>query len=47
MDIQLQVSTIMLGVTDVARAKKFYAEGLGCEIEKDFPGFAECSLGEG
>lgn len=37
----------MLGVADVDRAKKFYAEGLGCKIEQDFPGFAKCDLGEG
>jgi catechol 2,3-dioxygenase-like lactoylglutathione lyase family enzyme len=47
MNTKLQVSTIMLGVQDVARAKKFYAEGLGCEIEQDYPGFVKCSLGEG
>jgi uncharacterized protein len=47
MTITLQVSTIMLGVKDVARAKKFYAEGLGCQIVQDFPGFVTCSLGEG
>jgi catechol 2,3-dioxygenase-like lactoylglutathione lyase family enzyme len=37
----------MLGVNDVDRAKKFYAEGLGCEIDQDFPGFVSCSLGDG
>ncbi|SDK00660.1 VOC family protein [Nonomuraea jiangxiensis] len=47
MNVTLQVSTIMLGVKDVDRAKKFYAEGLGCEIEQDFPGFVKCGLGEG
>jgi uncharacterized protein len=47
MNIKLKVSTIMLGVQDVDRAKKFYAEGLGCEIEQDFPGFVKCDLGEG
>jgi uncharacterized protein len=45
--VSLQVSAIMLGVKDVDRAKKFYAEGLGCEIDQDFPGFVRCSLGEG
>jgi catechol 2,3-dioxygenase-like lactoylglutathione lyase family enzyme len=45
--MSLQVSTIMLGVKDVDRAKKFYADGLGCEIDQDFPGFVTCSLGEG
>ena len=43
----LQVSVIMLGVKDLDRAKKFYAEGLGCEIDQDFPGFVRCRLGEG
>jgi uncharacterized protein len=47
MDIKVKVSTIMLGVKDVARAKKFYVDGLGCEIDQDFPGFVRCSLGEG
>ncbi|MBK1784540.1 VOC family protein [Prauserella cavernicola] len=47
MDTKLQVSTIMLGVKDVERAKKFYVEGLGCEVEQDYPGFVRCSLGEG
>lgn len=45
--MSLQVSVIMLGVNDVDRAKKFYAEGLGCEIDQDFPGFVRCSLGDG
>jgi uncharacterized protein len=44
--VPLQVSAIMLGVKDVDRAKRFYAEGLGCEIDQDFPGFVRCSLGE-
>lgn len=47
MNVTLKVSTIMLGVADVERAKKFYAEGLGCEIAQDFPGFVKCDLGEG
>ncbi|MEU7579814.1 VOC family protein [Streptomyces sp. NPDC041068] len=47
MKTKLQVSTIMLGVADVARAKKFYVDGLGCEVEQDFGGFVRCSLGEG
>ena len=47
MTATLQVTTIMLGVRDVDRAKKFYAEGLGCAIEQDFPGFVKCRLGPG
>lgn len=47
MNITLQVSTIMLGVRDVDRAKKFYAEGLGCELEQEFPGYVKLGLGEG
>src|SRR6202034_3687657 len=34
-------------VGDLARSKKFYAEGLGCAIEKDFPKFVSLSLGDG
>ena len=29
------------------RAKQFYAEGLGCRIEQDHPGFASLDLGDG
>jgi uncharacterized protein len=45
--VSVQVSAIMLGVEDVERAKKFYVEGLGCEIDQDYPGFARLRLGEG
>ena len=41
----LQVTTIMLGVEDLDRSKKFYAEGLGCKIDKDYPGFVNIDLG--
>ncbi|GGV21987.1 VOC family protein [Streptomyces spectabilis] len=47
MDIKLQVNALMLGVDDVAAAKKFYVDGLGCEVELDHPGFVRCGLGEG
>ena len=43
----LQVTAIMLGVRDLARAKKFYGDGLGCTIDKDYPGFVSLSLGDG
>lgn len=42
----LQVTTIMLGVEDLARSKKFYAEGLGCTLEQDYPHFVLLKLGE-
>jgi uncharacterized glyoxalase superfamily protein PhnB len=45
--VSLQMSAVLLGVEDVDRAKKFYAEGLGGEIDQDFPGFARLRLGEG
>ncbi|MFC4115029.1 VOC family protein [Nonomuraea zeae] len=45
--MSLQVSAIMLGVKDLDRAKKFYADGLGCTIEKDTRHFVSLSLGEG
>jgi catechol 2,3-dioxygenase-like lactoylglutathione lyase family enzyme len=31
----------------VDRAKRSYVDGLGCEIDQDFPGFVRCDLGEG
>jgi predicted enzyme related to lactoylglutathione lyase len=40
------VSAILLGVEDLARAKRFYAEGLGCAIDKDTRNFVSLSLGE-
>lgn len=40
------ITTIMLGVQDVERSKKFYA-GLGGETKQDYPGFALLTLGEG
>ena len=45
--MSLQANVIMLGVKDVDRAKKFYAEGLGGKVDQAFPGFARISLGEG
>lgn len=43
----LQVTTIMIGAEDLARSKKFYGEGLGCTIDKDYPNFVSLELGEG
>ena len=34
----VQVTAIMIGAKDLARAKKFYGEGLGCTIDQDYPG---------
>jgi len=45
--VSVQITTIMLGVEDVARSKRFYAEGLGCAIQQDHPGFVLLQLGEG
>ncbi|EXG82429.1 VOC family protein [Cryptosporangium arvum] len=43
----LQATTIMLGVQDLARAKRFYGDGLGCTIDQDQPGFVSFTLGGG
>jgi catechol 2,3-dioxygenase-like lactoylglutathione lyase family enzyme len=43
----LQVTAIMLGVEDLDRSRKFYAEGMGCTIDKDYPGFVSLDLGDG
>jgi uncharacterized protein len=45
--VPVQVTAIMLGVRDLARSKKFYAEGLGCKIEQDYPSFVSLNLGSG
>jgi len=45
--MSIQVTTIMLGVEDLARSKQFYAEGLGCTLDQDFPHFVKLSLGDG
>jgi catechol 2,3-dioxygenase-like lactoylglutathione lyase family enzyme len=37
----------MLGVEDLARSKKFYAEGLGCKVDQDYPAFVRLDLGGG
>jgi catechol 2,3-dioxygenase-like lactoylglutathione lyase family enzyme len=42
----LQVTTVMLGVEDVARSKRFYADGLGCAVDQDHPNFVLLDLGE-
>ena len=43
----LEVTAIMIGVKDLAHSKKFYGEGLGCMIDKDYPHFVSINLGEG
>jgi catechol 2,3-dioxygenase-like lactoylglutathione lyase family enzyme len=44
--MSLQVTTIMLGVEDVERSKRFY-EALGGQVVQDHPGFALLEFGEG
>jgi uncharacterized protein len=43
----LHVTTIMLAVDDLARSKAFYADGLGCKVEQDYPTFVLLNLGDG
>lgn len=45
-NVRAMIDTIMLGVRDVTRAKKFYTDGLGAAIEQDYPGFVKLNLGE-
>jgi uncharacterized protein len=45
--VALQVTTIMLGVQDLARSKKFYGEGMGGTVDQDYPAFVSLSLGDG
>ena len=41
-----QINAILIGVRDLDRSKRFYAEGLGCPVDKDYPGFVLFKLGE-
>jgi catechol 2,3-dioxygenase-like lactoylglutathione lyase family enzyme len=41
------MTAIMIGVEDLARSKKFYAEGLGCALDQDHPNFVSFNLGDG
>jgi hypothetical protein len=43
----LQVTAIMLGVKDLRRSKAFYADGLGCAIDRDHESFVSFNLGDG
>ncbi|WAL98948.1 VOC family protein [Streptomyces sp. Je 1-369] len=45
--MSLQMSAVMLGVEDLDRAKRFYVNGLGCEVDQDYPGFVRCRMGSG
>ena len=42
----VQISSILLGVRDLERSKKFYS-ALGARIDKDYPVFASFKLGDG
>ena len=42
-----QINSILIGVADMARSKKFYAEGLGCPVDKDYGHFVTFKLGDG
>ena len=42
-----ELTTVMLGVEDLDRSKAFYAQGMGCTVEQDYPGFVKLGLGNG
>jgi uncharacterized protein len=42
----VQANVIMIGVTDLDRAKQFYVD-LGATVTQDYPGFARLALGAG
>jgi len=42
----LQLTTVMIGVRDLARSRSFYSEGLGCPIFQDYPNFVTLGMGE-
>src|SRR5579884_3135299 len=41
------ISAITLGVSDLARARRFYGEGLGWPVEQDYPQWVSFKMGEG
>lgn len=41
------VNVITLAVTDMDRAKQFYATGMGCQLHQDHGQFVSFSLGDG
>jgi catechol 2,3-dioxygenase-like lactoylglutathione lyase family enzyme len=43
----VQMTAVMIAVEDLARSRKFYADGLGCRIGQDYPAFVSLDLGEG
>ena len=43
----LQMTSIMIGVEDLARSRRFYEDGLGCTIAQDYPNFVSFNLGDG
>jgi uncharacterized protein len=45
--VPLQMTSIMIGVEDLARSRTFYADGLGCTIAQDYPNFVSFTLGDG
>jgi catechol 2,3-dioxygenase-like lactoylglutathione lyase family enzyme len=45
--VPLQMTTIMIGVEDLARSRRFYGEALGCAIAQDHPNFVSFNLGDG
>jgi len=45
--VSIHLTAVMLGVEDLARSKAFYAQGMGCSIEQDYPNFVSLSAGEG
>jgi uncharacterized protein len=45
--VSVQITASMLGVEDLARSKRFYADGLGCAIKQDHRAFVSFDLGDG
>jgi uncharacterized protein len=40
-------AVLTIGVADIARSKRFYGEGLGCPVDKDYAKFVSFDLGTG
>lgn len=43
----IELTTVMIGVQDLARSKAFYGEGLGCAIIQEYAHFVSFNVGDG
>jgi catechol 2,3-dioxygenase-like lactoylglutathione lyase family enzyme len=45
--VAVKANAIMIGVEDLGRSRRFYAEGMGCTVGQEYPAFVSFDLGDG